>query len=647
MNMASEEPPVRLEVDGDVGVIVIDNPPANALSRAVRVGLHDALRALTEHDALRAGVVIGGHQTFISGADIREFSGPIEQPDLPSVVEAFERCPKPIVAAIDGVALGGGLELALACDARIATARARVGLPEVNLGIIPGSGGTQRLPRLAGLPRAIALIAGGKPITAREAREAGIVDRIVDEPLRVAAVAYAGELRKKRRVSDLPVPPVSSEDLAAAIADQTKRARSNAQRAAIEIVGLAATLPFAAAVAREREVFVSLRAGEEAAALRHLFFAERAARKVDTGQARAEPVASVGVVGAGTMGAGIAAAVAASGLPVAVHDSAPGARERGLAAIDTALADLGRPEAAVAFADSPEALADCDLIIEAVFEDAAVKTAVMEMLGSIAKPTAVLATNTSYLDLDAIAAASGRPERVVGLHFFAPAHRMKLLEVVRGARTSDAALLTGLDLAKRLRKVAVIAGAGEGFIGNRIFAKYRAQAEFLLEEGAARARSTPPPRHWASPWDRSRSPIFPASTSPGACARARPPRAIHASAPSRSPTGCARWAVSAARPAPAGTTMARAAAGRIRRLSRRSSTSCAPRNSGATASTPRRSASACSGRWSTRRPTFWPTASRGPRATSMWCSSTDTDLRAPKAGRCSWPAACRIARSTP
>jgi 3-hydroxyacyl-CoA dehydrogenase len=474
--------PVRLETDGDVGIVVIDHPPANTLSHKVRAGLRDAVRALAADPALRAGIIIGANRIFISGADINEFSGPVEQPDLPAVIAEIENCVKPIVAAIEGAALGGGLEVALGCDAQIATEDAMVGLPEVTLGVIPGSGGTQRLPRLTGIAQAIALIASGKRMSAAEAEKLGIIDKTVKDGVREAAIAHARGMQEKRRVSALPVQGI--EELEAAVAEQTRRARSNAARAAIEITALAATLPFAEAAARERETFLALRDSEEAAALRHLFFAERAARKVDAGGASPLPVKSVGIVGAGTMGAGIAAAFAASGLSVIIYDAAPEARERGAAAVRAALADLSRPEAGVTFSDQLSALANCDLIIEAVFEDMGVKAAVMRELGVIAKPDAILATNTSYLDLDALAEAGGRPAHTLGLHFFAPAHRMKLLEIVRGAGTAPATLLTGIEMARRLGKIAVVARPSEGFIGNRIFAKYRAQAEMLLEEGA-------------------------------------------------------------------------------------------------------------------------------------------------------------------
>jgi 3-hydroxyacyl-CoA dehydrogenase len=474
--------PVRLKADGDVGIIVIDHPPANTLARAVRTGLRNAVRKLADNPKLRAGVIVGANRIFISGADINEFSGPVEQPDLPAVVAELEDCPKPIVAAIEGVALGGGLEVALACDARIAAEDAIVGLPEVTLGVIPGSGGTQRLPRLVSIAQAIALIANGKRMSAAEGAALGIVDKTVRDNVREAAIEHARGMTGKRRVSEMPVRGI--EEMDAAVADQTKRARSNAARLAIEVTALAADTPFAAAIAQERRTFLALRNSEEALALRHLFFAERAARRVDAEGAAPVPVNSVGVVGSGTMGAGIGAAIAATGLPVIIYDAAPEARQRGAAAVRAALGDLAKPGANVAFADKLAAVAECDLIIEAVFEDIDVKTAVMHELGAAVKPGAILATNTSYLNLDIIAAAGGRPDQTLGLHFFAPAHRMKLLEIVRGAATSAPTLLTGVEMAKRLGKISVIARPSEGFIGNRIFSKYRAQAEMLVEEGA-------------------------------------------------------------------------------------------------------------------------------------------------------------------
>jgi len=478
-------PTVSLEKQGTVGVIVIDNPPVNATSHSVRAGLVAAVAALTAETDLTAAVIIGKGTGFIAGADIKEFNKPPEAPDLSAVIAAIEACPKPVVAAIHGAALGGGFEVALACDARIAAADASVGLPEVSLGIIPGAGGTQRLPRLTGIAMAIDLIASARRVSARDALGLGMIDAVAERDLLDAAVALA--LRSgKRLVAHLPVPAEPEADIEAVVATHMKKARGRASiAAAIAAVRSAGRVPVREALAADHAAFHALRTGEEAQALRHLFFAERAARKLDT-EAEPQAVATVGIVGGGTMGAGIAAAFAASGFGVILHDSSAEARERAAASVRTALADLGKPAAAdaVALADTLAGLAAADVVIEAVFEDMAVKQTVMADLARIALPNAILATNPSYLDVNAIAAATGSAERVVGLHFFAPAHRMRLLEIVQGAATAPAVLATGVALAKRLGKVAVIAGVGEGFIGNRIYSRYRQQCEFMIEDGA-------------------------------------------------------------------------------------------------------------------------------------------------------------------
>lgn len=485
--------PVRLESDGRVGVIVIDNPPVNASSAAVRAGLLGAAGRLAADATLVAGVIIGAGKGFVAGADIREFDKPPIEPGLSAVIAAIEDCPKPIVAAIHGVALGGGLELALGCDARIATDDAKVGLPEVTLGVIPGAGGTQRLPRLVGIPKAIDLVVSGRRIGAREAAALGIVDAIMDGDLRAGAVAYALKMAgRKRLLRNLPVPSSPPEEIVAAVAAGMKNGRGRESvRAAIAAIESAARLPFADALAGERSAFLRLKTGEEATALRHLFFAERAARKLD-GDSLPVQVDRVGIIGGGTMGSGIAAAFAARGFEVALCDSAPAALERARATVATALADLARGDESgnrravpVRFVEAIEALVDADLIIEAVFEDMDLKRDVIAKVAALTGPETILASNTSYLDIDLLAAASGAPERFFGLHFFAPAHRMRLLEIVRGRATAPATLATGIEVTRRLGKVAVVAGVCEGFIGNRIFAKYRLQAEFLLEEGAS------------------------------------------------------------------------------------------------------------------------------------------------------------------
>lgn len=490
---------VRFETEGDVAFIVIDNPPVNAGSTAVRTGLRDAVARLAAEPDLVAGVLVGAGNTFVAGSDIKEFGKPLQQPELPVVIADIEACPKPIVAAIHGAALGGGFELALGCDARVAVAGAVVGLPEVQLGMIPGAGGTQRLPRLVGCARAIDLIVSGRRVKAEAAVDLGIVDRLVDgDRMRADAADYARSLGgNKRRLGDMQLPAEAASDVATAEAAALKSGRGReAVREAVASVLRGAQLPFDEALAQEREVFQRLRMSEEAAALRYNFFAERAASRVgglDRHSVRA--VRSVGVVGAGTMGIGIAAVFAIGGFEVTLTDTNAEVLDRAAGRVAQTVGDLvrsGRLEAEaaasaiarLAYAVDIHAVSEADLVVEAVFEELSVKLAVMERLGSLAKPGAIIASNTSYLDLDALAAASGRAEDVIGLHFFAPVHRMRLLEVVRCAHTLPDVLLTALGVAKTIGKLPVIAGVCEGFIGNRIYAKYRAQCEYMLEEGA-------------------------------------------------------------------------------------------------------------------------------------------------------------------
>jgi 3-hydroxyacyl-CoA dehydrogenase len=491
--------PVRFEIDGDVAVIVIDNPPVNAGSTPVRAGLRDAIARLAADPLLAAGVIIGHGNTFIAGSDIKEFGAPLQQPELPAVIADIEACEKPVVAAIHGAALGGGFELALGCDARVAAQGSVVGLPEVQLGMIPGAGGTQRLPRLVGIARAIDLIVAGKRIKAEEAASLGIIDKVVPiADLRAEAEAFARELGgRKKHIASLPVPAEDEAAIAAAEAAGLKAGRGReAVREAIASIKRAATEPFDAALAEERKVFQRLRVSEEAAALRYTFFAERAAGRIENAAAHpARTIRHVGIAGAGTMGAGIAAVFTAAGFAVTLTDTNADVLNRAASRIAQSVGDLVRSgrlaaekaadaSARVSYAADLDALADADLVIEAVVEDMAVKTAVMENLGRLAKAGAVIASNTSYLDLDALAAASGRAGDVIGLHFFAPAHRMRLVEVVRGAQSVPEAVNTGMAVAKTLGKLPILAGVCEGFIGNRIYSRYRAQCEFMLEEGA-------------------------------------------------------------------------------------------------------------------------------------------------------------------
>jgi 3-hydroxyacyl-CoA dehydrogenase len=487
--------PVRVERVGGIAVVTIDNPPVNALSQAVRAALLRAFRSLADDAGVSGVVLIGAGRNFVAGADIREMEMAPLEPSLPEVILAMEACRQPIVAAINGTALGGGFELALACDRRIATASATVGLPEVKLGIIPGAGGTQRLPRLVGTARAISLIAAGRWVRATEALSLGLIDRVADGDLLAAAQGEAA-LATKRRLSQMPMPAGDAAEIEKAAGEALRSARGvPAVGKAVEMVRLAATADFAEAVKTERAAFMALRDSAEAKALRHLFFAERNAQKMP-GVEGAKPrrIERVAVIGGGTMGSGIAVALADAGLAVALIERDAAAMEAGRKRIggtydrvvaggrlSRAAADerIGR----IALGTAWGAVAEADLVIEAVFEDMDVKLAVFRQLDASARPGAVLATNTSYLDVDRIAQATRRPQDVVGLHFFSPANVMRLLEIVRGAATAPDVLATGFALARKLGKVAVVAGNREGFIGNRIFSAYRHQMECLLAEG--------------------------------------------------------------------------------------------------------------------------------------------------------------------
>jgi 3-hydroxyacyl-CoA dehydrogenase len=495
MNEAS----VHVQRDGDIAVIVIDNPPINAGSAAVRQGLLEAILGVASDATLKGAVLIGAGNTFVAGSDLREFDQPLAEPQLPAVIAAIEACAKPVVAALHGAALGGGFELALGCDARVATPATVLGLPEVTLGIIPGAGGTQRLPRLVGIPRAIHLVCSGERLPAPAALAAGIVDEITAGELRAAAVAQVRTLAgRKQRLRDRAVPTADEAEVAMARAAALKAGKGRpAVAAAIDAVLASASVAIDDALADERARFQRLRVSREAFALRHQFFAERDSAKhpsLDGGAARA--VRCIAVVGAGTMGSGIAIAALEAGYAVALLEQDAAALARGAARIREHLA--GRVKAgklAPAAADATThrlrasldwaLLAEADLVIEAVFEELGVKRQVFERIDALARPGAVLASNTSYLDLDAIAAATRRPHDVIGLHFFSPAPVMKLLEVVRGRVSAADALATGLAVGKQLKKRAVLTGNAFGFVGNRIYSAYRQQCEFMVEEGAA------------------------------------------------------------------------------------------------------------------------------------------------------------------
>jgi 3-hydroxyacyl-CoA dehydrogenase len=484
--------------DGDVAVITVDNPPINAGSAEVRRGLLDAVETVQRDDSIVAAVLMGAGTTFIAGSDIREFGQPLAEPQLPAVIAAIETCAKPFVAALHGAALGGGFELALGCDARVAAPGTVVGLPEVTLGIIPGAGGTQRLPRIVGVPRAIRMICSGERVASPAALAAGLIDEEAAGDLRAAAVSHARKLvGRKQRLRDLPVPPADEAAVAEAAAAALKAGKKRpAVQAAIDAVEASARLAIDDALADERAVFQRLRVSREAAALRHQFFAERDSAKHPSLEGVAPRVVQhMAIIGAGTMGSGIAIAALDAGHEVLLLEQDGAALERGAARIrdhyaarvrgGKMKADVAKGcEARLRTSLKWDELAAADLVIEAVFEELGVKRQVFQRIDAVAKPGAVLASNTSYLDLDAIADVTTRPQDVIGLHFFSPANVMRLMEVVRGRASASDALATGLALGKKLKKLPLLTGNAFGFVGNRLYAAYRRQCEFMVEEGA-------------------------------------------------------------------------------------------------------------------------------------------------------------------
>lgn len=487
---------VNVEIDGEIAIVTIGNPPVNALNGVVRKRLLALADALDGDPNVRAVVLTGAGKLFVAGADIAEFDRPPEPPFLPDVVTRIEAAEKPWIAAIRGAALGGGLELALGCRFRVATAGARFALPEINLGIIPGAGGTQRLPRVVGVAEAIRIVAENHSLDGKEALRLGLVDALVDEPLVPVAVTFA------RAVVGQALPPPSLERMVSMPApdvwmEAEARITASARGAAAPLQALQALKhgiehSAEAGLALERSAFLALRATEEAAALRHLFFAERAAlRPADMRALSPRPIETVGVVGGGTMGSGIAAALLNAGLSVVLieQDEASvlrarstlaglfeSSRRRGLVSDEVASGWMARLETTIGYGAAKQ----CDLVIEAVFEDLAVKRSVFAELARVCRPDAILATNTSYIDPRLIADGLPGPERFLGLHFFSPAQVMKLVEIVPTPDTAPDVLATGYDLARRLGKVPVRSGICDGFIGNRILRRYRAEAEALV-----------------------------------------------------------------------------------------------------------------------------------------------------------------------
>jgi 3-hydroxyacyl-CoA dehydrogenase len=489
---------IQIHHEADVMVITVNNPPINAGSTEVRKGLLDAIHHFQNDSHLTAAVIIGGGSTFIAGSDIKEFSQPLAEPHLPSVIAAIEDCPKVVVCALHGAALGGGFELALGCDARIALEGTVVGLPEVTLGIIPGAGGTQRLPRLIGIEKSIELICGGVRIKGAEALKLGIIDKLVADNLLANAVSYARSLiGKKSRIRDIAPPHADSDSILAASQKALKlgKNRPNVQQA-IQMITNVMTMPIDQGLATEREVFQTLRVGTEAKALRHQFFAERKLFKaLGNKESKPKDLERIAIIGAGTMGSGISIACLSAAYSVLMLDQNETALQNGVKKIrdfydarvasgkmaaDKVTALLNRFTSSTQWSD----IASADLVIEAVFEDMQVKHAVFEQIDAHANPQALLASNTSYLDIDAIASKTKNPSRVFGLHFFSPAQVMKLIEIVRCKVSDSNAIEAALQFTKRLGKTPVISANAFGFIGNRIYNAYRRQCEFMLEEGA-------------------------------------------------------------------------------------------------------------------------------------------------------------------
>jgi len=495
---------VAYSQQGAIAVLTVDNPPVNALSVAVRQGIIEAIERAVADKAVAAIVLIGKGKTFIAGADIREFGKPAQPPRLTAAIAAIEASPKPVVAAIDGVALGGGLEVALGCHFRIATPRAQVGLPEVKIGLVPGAGGVERLPRLIGLDPALKMIVSGDPVRADRAASLGIVDAVADGDLLAAAIAFAERVLKDktplRRLSEMPLNASADWRTLLANARSTAARQNRGQISplrAIDCVENAITLPFDKALGETQRIIGELIPSEQSKALRYAFFAEREAAKLPDIDRSVEvkPLRLAAVIGAGTMGAGIAMCFADAGIPVQILENSAAALDQGLARIDSLYQEMvqkGRIKAEektkrvglITRASGYDGIGDADIVIEAAFEDMAVKKEVFQRLDRVCKADAMLASNTSTLDVDEIARATKRPESVIGLHFFSPANVMRLLEIVRGAKTSKAVVATSQALAKRIGKVGVVCGVCHGFVANRSRGAFTREANFLVDEGA-------------------------------------------------------------------------------------------------------------------------------------------------------------------
>jgi 3-hydroxyacyl-CoA dehydrogenase len=497
---------VSIEVDGNVAVIVVDNPPVNALSHHVRAGLAAAVAAVDEGDA-EAAVLICTGRTFIAGADISEFGGPPKRPGLHTVQEAMENCTKPVVAAIHGTALGGGLEVALCAHFRVSDTAARFGLPEVKLGLLPGAGGTQRLPRITGAAKAAQMVTTGEQIDSAEALACGLVDEVVDD-LRGGAIAFArrvlDEQRPLTRIRDRSdmlegTDPALFDQVRAGMARRTRGFL--APELNLQCIEAAVNLSFDEGLAREGELFQKLSTGVQSKAQQYYFFAERAANKIPD-VPRDTPtidIRSAGVLGAGTMGGGIAMNFANAGIPVTMVERDQAALDSGLNVIRgnyertaskgrISQADVEARMALITPSLDKAAFGQADIVIEAVFENMDLKKSIFAELDEICRPGAVLASNTSALDINEIASATSRPESVIGMHFFSPANVMKLLEIVRGDATGRSVIATAMAVAKQIGKVPVLVGVSDGFVGNRMLAQRRVEANRIILEGATPAQ---------------------------------------------------------------------------------------------------------------------------------------------------------------
>ncbi|MGE8317095.1 MAG: 3-hydroxyacyl-CoA dehydrogenase NAD-binding domain-containing protein [Comamonas sp.] len=496
---------VQTHLHGQVLVVSINNPPVNALGQAVRAGLLAAIEQAEADAAARAVLIVGEGKAFIAGADIREFGKPPMAPSLPEVLNRLEASDKIVIAAIHGPALGGGLEVAISAHYRLALAGAKLGLPEVNLGLLPGAGGTQRAPRLMGVKAATELMLSGKHLSAKAALASGLVDQLAegDDPV-AAGLAYANQLlaqgAQPRRTRDIVIAdkPAALAELDALAADTAKKSRGLfSPLKIVECVRAAVELPFDEGIAKERALFVECLNSPQRQGLIHAFFSERETAKIpEANAAQPRALGKIAVIGGGTMGAGITVAALDAGLPVVMIERDADSIARGQANVEKVYNGLiakGRmteeAKAAILARYTPstsyDAIADVDLVIEAVFEDIEVKKAVFKELDRVCKPGAVLATNTSYLDIDAIAAVTSRPQDVIGLHFFSPANIMKLLEIVVPAKVAPDVVTTAFELAKKMKKIPVRAGVCDGFIGNRILAVYKQVADYIMEDGAS------------------------------------------------------------------------------------------------------------------------------------------------------------------